>query len=66
MMKTKTFMDFYLDTSDEDPEYIEEYFKEEGIDIKQARRELLEFVRKKREELESEGGNRNHDGCSTK
>ncbi len=65
-MKRKTFIDFYLDTADEDPEYIEEYFKEEGIDIEKAKRELLEFVRKKKEELKLEEGKESPDGRTMK
>ena len=45
-MDREAFMDFYSDTSDEDPEYIHEYLAEEGVDIDGLQAKLLELIAK--------------------
>ncbi|MFZ1080862.1 MAG: hypothetical protein WAO19_02930 [Candidatus Kryptoniota bacterium] len=49
-MDREAFMDFYLDNSDEDPEYIHEYLVKEGIDIDGLQARLLELIAKRKAE----------------
>ncbi len=55
-MERESFMDFYSDFSDEDPEYIHEYLVAHGIDIDRLQANLLELVEKRKAELKREEG----------
>ena len=50
-MERESFMDFYSDFSDEEPEYIHEYLVTHGIDIERLQAELLELIAKRKAEL---------------
>ncbi|HEY9166014.1 MAG TPA: hypothetical protein VIS48_07630 [Candidatus Kryptonia bacterium] len=50
-MDRDTFIDFYSDMSDEDPEYIRRYLADQGIDVDAFQNMLLEIVARYRAEL---------------
>jgi len=44
-MDISKLLSFYMDTSDEDPEYIEEFLRKSGIDFEKSRAKLIDTLR---------------------
>ncbi|HEY9165702.1 MAG TPA: hypothetical protein VIS48_06020 [Candidatus Kryptonia bacterium] len=65
-MDQDTFMDFYSDMSDEDPEYIQEYLTRRGIDVDKLQEKLLDLLAKHKAALQAEKESAENDGSKQK